>query len=645
MGYCRSNSDQLLADALLDRDIQRYPPCGASVTHVCAPMLHSRPPLNGTSNPMLPSRPARSLRPLRTLALLALALFALTLAACESDPPTAAVVESGASPTPVPTATPEPTATHRALTPEPSLTRGSDRNAQLKETARIQLEANSQRVPVWSPDGARIAFNYGEHIYVVESDGSRLQLISDPPPDDAWYADVSPSISPDGSRVAFATFRHESGGMVFGRLFGGKRNFEIVTSALDGSDHRRLTEHKALDTNPVWSPDGTRIAFVSYRVLDNDSSYHSFPEIYTMAADGSDVRIVTPPSLRITKDPPVWSPDGRHIAFLTDDEDVRNDDGRARVLYTVAADGSDLRRIAQTTTRPAWSLDGSRIAFARDQGLYAKIYTARPDGSDLQEVPNLGQHGVVSQLSWSVDGSEIRFMGRQFHPDPDGGIGRYSFEALRAIKVDGSGVRVIAWGRRREGSSRGGPSHSLVAGPVENRRPRGLLRPAAPGLALHPGRGRLGQARLGERKFRASCGRCTPDWRDVSEDIVACSDGDIVPKPEKNPGLVQDCETLLRVRDRLAGDAVLNWSPNVQISDWQGVGVGSEPARVIRLVLPGLSPSKLTGVLPSELGNLAGLEVLSVEFNRLSGDARVRQFHEPNRRLVLVMESSSKHTG
>ena len=96
------------------------------------------------------------------------------------------------------------------------------------------------------------------------------------------------------------------------------------------------------------------------------------------------------------------------------------------------------------TTRAAWSLDGSRIAFARElrgPGLYAKVYAARPDGSDLQEVPNSGQHTYVTHLSWSLDGSEIWFVGRQYHSPDRGSRG---FQALHAIKVDGSGTRTIA---------------------------------------------------------------------------------------------------------------------------------------------------------------------------------------------------------
>ena len=77
--------------------------------------------------------------------------------------------------------------------------------------------------------------------------------------------------------------------------------------------------------------------------------------------------------------------------------------------------------------------------------------------------------------------------------------------------------------------------------------------------------------------------------------------------------------TLLRVRDPLAGDAVLNWSADVKISDWQGVGIEGSPPRVIRLVLHGLTPSKLTGVIPPELGDLTNLEWLIIDSNSLSG--------------------------
>ena len=293
---------------------------------------------------------------------------------------------------------------------------------------------------------------------MVGSDGSRFLSISDPPSDDDWYADFSPSVSPDGSRVVFVTSRHESGGWF---LFRGTRNLEIATSALGGSDYRRLTDHKTLDTNPVWSPDGRRIAFISQRALDIDGEYNSFPEIYTMAADGSDMRAVTPPLINATQDPPVWSPDGRRIAFVAIEAGTERG-----LLYTIGEDGSDLRRISETAIRrtwlgarlvftsfqPAWSPDSTRIAFLTET---MRIHTANWDGSDLREVEP-DQSAVVSEsdlptkylyrdpsnLSWSFDGSEIRFLGYRVigtTENPDSALwGKH------AINVDGSGYRTIA---------------------------------------------------------------------------------------------------------------------------------------------------------------------------------------------------------
>ena len=109
------------------------------------------------------------------------------------------------------------------------------------------------------------------------------------------------------------------------------------------------------------------------------------------------------------------------------------------------------------------------------------------------------------------------------------------------------------------------------------------------------------------------------DWRDISDDVAACANGDVVSNPGQNAGLVQDCETLLRVRDQLAGDAVLNWSAAVKISEWKGAVVRGSPPRVVGLSLAGLRPRALTGVIPPELGNLPKLEWLSLHSNRLSG--------------------------
>ena len=60
-----------------------------------------------------------------------------------------------------------------------------------------------------------------------------------------------------------------------------------------------------------------------------------------------------------------------------------------------------------------------------------------------------------------------------------------------------------------------------------------------------------------------------------------CSSGIAVTDPDDNPGLVSDCEVLLAARDILAGSAGLNWSADVRIESWDGVGVWGEPMRVI----------------------------------------------------------------
>ena len=143
---------------------------------------------------------------------------------------------------------------------------------------------------------------------------------------------------------------------------------------------------------------------------------------------------------------------------------------------------------------------------------------------------------------------------------------------------------------------------------------------------------------------------CIPDGlRHVSSndfDVLGlpfcdCSNGNAVPDPDNNLGLVSDCEALLASHDTLTGEATLNWSVDVPIADWDGITLDGTPQRVERLSLtrrgltgeipPDLgdldhlqafqaSSNELTGAIPPEIGNLASLEWLILQNNQLSGE-------------------------
>ena len=87
---------------------------------------------------------------------------------------------------------------------------------------------------------------------------------------------------------------------------------------------------------------------------------------------------------------------------------------------------------------------------------------------------------------------------------------------------------------------------------------------------------------------------------------TTCITGGAVPDPTGSPGLGADCETLLAVRDTLAGTVNLNWSSDTPIAQWDGVAIEGTPTRVTKL---DLRSKGLTGRIPPELGSLTGLRV------------------------------------
>ena len=97
----------------------------------------------------------------------------------------------------------------------------------------------------------------------------------------------------------------------------------------------------------------------------------------------------------------------------------------------------------------------------------------------------------------------------------------------------------------------------------------------------------------------------------------SCSGGVVIPNPDSAPGLVKDCETLLRIKDTLAGTGTLNWGVDRELSSWDGVTTGGTPERVIGL---GLGSRGLYGNIPPEFGELDRLSYLDLAPNGLTGE-------------------------
>jgi len=289
-----------------------------------------------------------------------------------------------------------------------------------------------------SPDGARIAFvserNGVWEIYTMSSDGSDVRQLTDNQSEGLSAEDDAgaPSWSPDGSRIAFVS------------CCDWNDSSEIYTMSLDGLDMRRLTDNQFSDGFPAWSPDGSRVAFVSNR-YGGAENY----EIYTMSSDGSDV-------IRLTDNQseefgysiaPSWSPDGSRIAFISD----RNGDWE---IYTMSSDGSDVRQLTDNPfsgdSFPAWSPDGSRIAFISDRNGGAEIYTMSSDGSDVRQLTD-DIVAIFTHISWSplmplVDdfGGELVYSG-EFDLVVDGRI-----RILVRGMVVGAPTTGVGWAVRTE---------------------------------------------------------------------------------------------------------------------------------------------------------------------------------------------------
>lgn len=249
-------------------------------------------------------------------------------------------------------------------------------------------------------------------LLVVNPNGPGLRAIAPCPRGSQDCAISGPVWSPDGTRVAFVR-GHMGGPLIH------KSHMFLYVAAPERGRTRRLAAC-GVCAIPVggrlaWSPDGRWIAY------SRDSGFSSQDSLWIVAAAGGKPRLLACHS-SCSAVQPEWSPDGHTLVF-----ERSNLSSGASGLYTVRPDGSGLTLVAENGAEPAWSPDGRRIAFDGKGG----VEVVNGDGSHLRLLfagaPATGPWAPA----WSPDGRKLVFV---TSPPRGGGFGA----EIWTMKADGT---------------------------------------------------------------------------------------------------------------------------------------------------------------------------------------------------------------
>lgn len=491
----------------------------------------------------------------------------------------------------------------------------------------------------WSLDGSEIYFTHAAEVYVAAVDGSRLRRIAT-----AWTEETNSGervggvapfhVALGGGRLVYATCEYSEPHRGPGpQPSPWDHQQDLVVVSLDGTQRQRLTATRNYESHPAWSPDGAHIAYVSTA----DPRLEVSSRLYVLQTEGAVKRTLRGEFDFVARQPPAWSPDGRWLAVtgVSDEgawiaamQESRRLEGKGRwTIHLIAMpNGDEVIRLSDAVSGASWSPDGQRLAFAKSDGDEVALYTVAADGTDARRLTTITgwqlhsggyedwdpTRAWIKTVSWSPDGTYILYTcgAREIcvvtpHGTPVGRTpltAREPTDALAAAWMpDGSRIAIVNnEGLFRKSGYRPDPIAFYTMAP-DGTDPLVLMVLDRDGN-LHP---------IGPRQ------------QEESVDVAGCATGTVVLEPAAHPGLIRDCETLLRVRDAFAGTAeatgaaVLDWSTDLVFTRWEGVTIDGSPPRVTELIL---EHRGLWGVIPPALGELTRLRVLDLRSNHIRGD-------------------------